>query len=138
MLDTNDLKAIAELMDSRITASEERMKEHMEQRIAASEKMMESRIAASEELTERRIAASEERLKVFIIKQAQNATHNALVVVENDIKSRLDAIKEGMDLALELPRVSEERVERIEQEIVAIKMVVGRHSEEIELLKRGA
>ena len=116
MLDRNDLQAIAEL----IAASEERMSE---------------KIAASEERMNGKIAASEERMKAYIHEKVTDETNRAIAYTESVVEAKLDAIKEGLDLALET-HIPIERIERIEENIIALKSVVRRHSEEIDLLKK--
>ena len=139
MLDRDDLQAIAEL----IAASEERTSERMNGMIAASEERMTERmsgmIAASEERTSERmngmIAASEERMKAYIHEKVTDETNRAIAYTESVVETKLDAIKEGLDLALET-HIPMERIERIEENIIALKSVVRKHSEEIDLLKK--
>ena len=109
MLDRNDLQAIAEL----IAASEERMSGIMSGMIAA----------------------SEERMKAYIHEKVTDETNRAIAYTESVVEAKLDAIKEGLDLALET-HIPIERIERIEENIIALKSVVRRHSEEIDLLKK--
>ena len=102
MLDKNDLQAIAELMDSKITTA---------------------------------IEASEQRMKSYIDKKVTDETNRAIAYTESAVEPKLDAIKEGLDLALET-RIPVERIERIEENVIALKSVVRKHSEEIDRLKK--
>lgn len=120
MLDKDDLQAIAGL----IAASEERMSGM----IVASEERMKNH-------TDRMITASEERMKAYIQEKVTDETNRAIAYTESVVEAKLDAIKEGLDLALET-RIPVDRIERIEDNIIALKSVVRKHSEEIELLKK--
>ncbi|MBO6301083.1 MAG: hypothetical protein J6N15_01425 [Ruminiclostridium sp.] len=117
MLDKNDLQAIGELIHAEVAASEERMISAMDSKIAASEERMTGKIEA----------AARQAVK--------DAVSQAVAYSENTIETKLDAIKEGLDLALET-RIPAERIERIEEDIIALKSVVRKHSEEIDRLKK--
>ena len=82
------------------------------------------------------ISASEQRMTVKIEEAARDAVSQSIAYSENTVERKLDVIKEGLDLALELPRVSEERVDRIETDVDALKFTVRQHSGEIEKLKK--
>ena len=125
MLDQNDLQAIASLL--------QQQKEELSE-------LMDTKIAAA-------IDASEERMKAYIDKKVvvdmkgyiddkvTNETNRSIAYTESVVEAKLDAIKEGLDLALET-RIPIERIERIEENITVLKNVVRIHSEEIEKLKR--
>ncbi|MBE7004092.1 MAG: hypothetical protein E7425_07385 [Ruminococcaceae bacterium] len=117
MLDKNDLQAIAEL----ITASEERIKAEMGARMSAE-------IAASEERTAKRIEEASRQA-------VRDAVSQAVAYSEGAVETKLDAIREGLDLALEV-HIPVERIDRIEENITALKVVVRKHSEDIEKLKK--
>lgn len=125
MLDQNDLQAIASLL--------QQQKEELSE-------LMDTKIAAA-------IDASEERMKAYIDKKVvvdmkgyiddkvTNETNRSIAYTESVVEAKLDAIKEGLDLAPET-RIPIERIERIEENITVLKNVVRIHSEEIEKLKR--
>ena len=91
------------------------------------------------ELIHAEVSASEARTAKKIesaCRQAvKDAVSQAIAYSENTIETKLDLIKEGLDLALET-HIPVERIERIEENIIALKSVVRRHSDEIELLKK--
>ena len=120
MLDKNDLRAIAEMIHAEISASEQRMKAFVIEEVHAE------------------ISASERRMKAFVTSEANCATSQAIAYTESSVETQLDLIKEGLDLGLELPRIPEERVERIEQDVEALKLVVRNQAEMIEKLQRSA
>ena len=110
--------------------------------IAASEKRMEAfvtgKIESSEQRTAQKILASETRLKNYIDERAREAESRAVSFAENEISRRQGVIQEGLDLALELPRVPAERVERIEQDVAALKFAVQNQAQKIKALQRSA
>lgn len=81
------------------------------------------------------IAASEKRMAALIREESSAATSRAIAYMENTVESKLDLIKEGLDLALET-RIPEERIERIETDVSALKVIVREHSRELEELKK--
>ena len=138
MLDKSDLQAIAEM----ISASEERMIAAMDSKIAVSEARMKafvaSKIETSEAQTAQKILASEMRLKSYIDERAKEAESRAVSYAENEVTRRQGVIKEGLDLALELPRIPVERVELIEQDVEALKYAVQNQGKKIDELQRSA
>ena len=143
MLDKNDLQAIAELMRQQkeelseimdtkigaaIAASEDRMSAKIDNAIAASEEHMSAKI-------DNAIAASEDRMKAYINEKVTDETNRAIAYTENVVETKLDAIKEGLDLALET-RIPVDRIERIEENVTVLMGVVSKHSEEIAMLKK--
>lgn len=77
-----------------------------------------------------------EELVDLIKEEARAATSRAIAYSENTVERKLDVIKEGLDLALERPRVSEDRVEALETDVSAIKFTVRKHAQELEELKK--
>ena len=145
MLDKNDLQAIAEMMDARLEKQKEELRAEIAKvrtEIAASEKRMEAfvtgKIESSEQRTAQKILASETRLKNYIDERAREAESRAVSFAENEISRRQGVIQEGLDLALELPRVPAERVERIEQDVAALKFAVQNQAQKIKALQRSA
>ena len=164
MMDKNDLLAISELLDTKlekqkeelraeIAASEERMIAAMDSKIAASEKrtaaaiaesqvrmeaLVTSKIATSNQLMEQRIRAAEVRINVATLNAVQRAAKDTAAMVGNVVQAHMDAIKKGLDFSLERPRVQPERVERIEQDVEALKFAVRNQAERIEELQRSA
>ena len=109
MLDRNDLQAIAELM--------QQQKEELS------------------ELMDKKLEAQKAELVALIKEESRAATSRAIAYSEGAIEPKLDAIKEGLDLALET-HIPKERMERAEEDIIVLKAVVRQHSEDIELLKK--
>ena len=163
MLDKNDLQAIAEMMDAKLEKQKEELRAEIAEvradvraeiadvraeiadvrtEIAASEKRMEAfvtgKIESSEQRTAQKILASETRLKNYIDERAREAESRAVSFAENEISRRQGVIHEGLDLALELPRVPAERVERIEQDVAALKFAVQNQAQKIKALQRSA
>lgn len=112
MLDKNDLQAIAELM--------KQQKEELSE-------LMDTKITTA-------ITASEERMKAYIQEKITDETNRSIAYTESVVRPELAAIKEGLDLALET-HIPVERIERIEDDVIVLKSVVRKHSEEIEELK---
>ena len=85
------------------------------------------------------IAASEERTAIRIeaaCRQAvQDAVSQSIAYAENTVETKLDLIKEGLDLALET-HIPAARIERIEEDIIVLKSVVRNNARELEALKK--
>ena len=124
MLDKNDLQAIGELIHAEVSASEKRMT----QKIADSETRMTQKIADSEARTAKKI---EEACRNAV----RDAVSQAIAYSENTVETKLDLIKEGLDLALET-HIPVERIERIEEDVLTLQSVVRRHSGELDRLKK--
>ena len=138
MLDSKDLQAIAELiaaseqrMDARMDAMEERMSDRLREEILASEERMTAKI-------DDRIRISEERMKVYIEDAKKDAIHQGIVYSEGQLEPKIEAFYEwGRFLVEERKKVvPENRVEKIETDVFALKSVVSRHSHDIADLKK--
>ena len=132
MLDKNDLQAIGELIHAEVSASEARTAKRIEAAIGASEARTAKRIEEAVGASEARTA---EKIEAACRQAVKDAVSQAVAYAENTIETKLDLIKEGLDLALET-RIPVERIERVEEDMIALKSVVRRHSDEIELLKK--
>lgn len=82
------------------------------------------------------LQAIEKLISAATQQAVRDAVSQAVAYSEGAVETRLDAIKEGLDLALERPRVEPERVDRLEEDVAAVKLVVREHSREIEKLKK--
>lgn len=92
-------------------------------------------LQAIAELIHAEVAASEERMKVYVGEKVTDETNRSIAYTESVVEQKLDAIKEGLDLALET-HIPVERIDRIEENIIALKSVVRSHTNEIEKLKK--
>ena len=92
-------------------------------------------LQAIAELIHSEVAASEERMKAYVNEKVTDETNRSIAYTESVVEPKLDAIKEGLDLALET-HIPVERVERTEEDIIVLKSVVRQHTEDIELLKK--
>ncbi len=92
-------------------------------------------LQAIAELISASVSASEERMKAYINEKVTDETNRSMAYTESVVAPKLDAIKDGLDLALET-HIPVERIDRIEENITALKVVVRRHSEDIEKLKK--
>jgi len=110
MLTREDLQAISELIHSEVTASEERMMQRMDQRIAESEERTNQRIAESEERTNQRIIESENRTKTSI-----------MAYIESSVRPDIRKIAEGhMQLAERMERM-EHKIDTLQNDVDEIK-----------------
>lgn len=121
MLEKQDLQAIKELIDTSITASEERMKSYVDGSIDSA------------------IRASEERVKSYVdgsidsaIRASENRTH---AYIEGAIIPQLQLLAEGHQNILDT-LAPKNRVEALEDEVVFIKSVMKAMSQEIAELKK--
>lgn len=92
-------------------------------------------LQAIAELIHTEVSASEERMKAYIDEKVTDETNRSMAYTESVVEPKLDAIKEGLDLALET-HIPVERIDRIEENVIALKSVVRKHSEEIDRLKK--
>lgn len=131
MLDKNDLQAIAELIHTEVSASEQRVTAAIDEKIAASEQRTKSYVGEQ-------IAASEERMKAYVFEKVTDETNRSMAYIESAIEPKIDLALEGhVALNEKIDRLaSNERVERIELDISIMKQVIRQHSEEIEYLKK--
>lgn len=117
MLDKQDLQAIKELVDTSVTtavtASEERLKEYVDTSITA----------------------SEERLKGYVDDSIAGAENRWRVLYEADIRPSFRLLAEGHENLLQT-LASNERVEKLEEEVVTIKSVIKGMKKEIAELKK--
>ena len=91
------------------------------------------------ELIHAEVSASETRTAKKIEEACRNAVRDAvsqaIAYSENTVETKLDLIKEGLDLALET-HIPVERIERIEEDVLTLQSVVRRHSGELDRLKK--
>ena len=135
MLDKQDLQAIKELIDTSITASEERMTA----KIDASEERMTAKIDASIAASEERmtakidasIAASEERMTAKI-----DASENRILAyIETAVIPNFQLLAEGHQTLLET-LAPKSRVDNLEDDVVFLKSVVKSLMQEVSELKK--
>lgn len=92
-------------------------------------------LQAIAELMDARLQQQKDELTALIKEESNAATSRAIAYSENVIEAKLDLIKEGLDLALET-HIPVERIDRIEENITALKVVVREHSRDIDKLKK--
>lgn len=131
MLDKNDLQAISELMQQQ----KQEFSGLMQQQRQELSEMMQQQKQELSEMMDVKITASEERMKRYIEEKVTDETNRSIAYTEAVVEPRLDAIKEGLDLALET-HIPIERIDRLETDVGALKSVVRRHSSEIDALKK--
>lgn len=125
MLTQEDLQALAGLINTAVTASEERMKSYMEDSIntaiAASEERMKSYM---EDSVNTAIAASEERMTQKI-NEAVTASEERMknhmnVVVESQVMPMIRQVADGVVQA-------NERLDRLEKKVDDLEATVAAH-----------
>ncbi|MDY4166312.1 MULTISPECIES: hypothetical protein [Eubacteriales] len=129
MLTQEDMQALAGLINTAVTASEERMKSYMEDSIntaiAASEERMKGYM---EDSINTAIAASEERMKSYVdhsINTAVTASEERMknhmnVVVESQVMPMIRQVADGVVQA-------NERLDRLEKKVDDLEATVAAH-----------
>ena len=139
MLTKEDLQAISEIMDDRITsaitASEKRMSAAIADAVSASESRMSDRIdsaiAASESRMSEKIAASESRMSDRI-----SASENRIFAyIEANVESKLNLLAEGHQMLLET-LAPKSRVEELENEVSFLKNAFNILAEKVSGLEK--
>ena len=113
MLDEKDLQAIAQIMDEKISASEERMNNRMDKRISESEERMNNRM-------DRRISESEQHMSV-LMESYFDPKFELLADSIKDIQEKL------------VPRC---RVDDLEDEVKFLKVMYRQMVERVALLEK--
>ena len=147
MLEERDLQAIAQLMDARISASEERMAQMMDQRISASEERMAQRMDEKLEVQQQSIMQDvsvmiDQKLEVqrqsimrdvsAMIDQKlerqkdeilDEAAHRMKVLLDTEVTMRFNLLAEGQEEILRrMP--TEEDMELIDSRITTLEIAV--------------
>ena len=156
MLDKDDLQAIQTMIDTSVTASEERMSakiegveqrmsakiEDVEQRMSAKIEDVEQRMSAKIEDVEQRMSAKiegvEQRMSAKIDTASQDTMRGAAVHMEQYFEPKFNILSENVQLILEkLDAMSalEPRVRTLEEELPAVKAVVRANRQDIDRLK---
>ena len=148
MLDKDDLQAIQTMIDTSVTASEERMSakiEDVEQRMSAKIEDVEQRMSAKIEGVEQRMSAKiedvEQRMSAKIEgidTASQDTMRGAAVLMEQYFEPKFNILSENVQLILEkLDAMSalEPRVRTLEEELPAVKAVVRANRQDIDRLK---
>ena len=112
MLDERDLQAIAQIIDSKIQESEQRMTAKIE----ASEQRMGAKIEESASQT------------------LKEAMQGAAALMESYFEPKFNLLFENQQTMLET-LASKSRVDELEEEVSVLRSVVRQHSRDIELLK---
>ncbi len=134
MLDKDDLQAIQTMIDTSVTASEERMSakiEDVEQRMSAKIEDVEQRMSA-------KIEGVEQRMSAKIDTASQDTMRGAAVLMEQYFEPKFNILSENVQLILEkLDAMSalEPRVRTLEEELPAVKAVVRANRQDIDRLK---
>lgn len=134
MLDKDDLQAIQTMIDTSVTASEERMSakiEGVEQRMSAKIEDVEQRMSA-------KIEGVEQRMSAKIDTASQDTMRGAAVLMEQYFEPKFNILSENVQLILEkLDAMSalEPRVRTLEEELPAVKAVVRANRQDIDRLK---
>ena len=162
MLDKQDLQSLKEMVDTSVTASEERMKSYMDNSVTASEERMKSYMDNSVTASEERmksymndsistaITASEERMKSYMndsistaITASEKRTQAKLDAMENrmyayfegKIQPQLQLLADGHQNILDT-LAPKNRVEALEDEVVFLKSVLKTLAQDVAELKK--
>ena len=129
MLTQEDLQALAGLINTAVTASEERMKSYMEDSvntaIAASEERMKSYM---EDSINTAIAASEERMKSYV----DSSVNTAVTASEERMKNHMNVVVESQVMPM-IRQVADgvvqanERLDRLEKKVDDLEATVAAH-----------
>ncbi len=129
MLTQEDLQALAGLINTAVTASEERMKSYMEDSvntaIAASEERMKSYM---EDSINTAIAASEERMKSYV----DSSVNTAVTASEERMKNHMNVVVECQVMPM-IRQVADgvvqanERLDRLEKKVDDLEATVAAH-----------
>ena len=129
MLTQEDLQALAGLINTAVTASEERMKSYMEDSvntaIAASEERMKSYM---EDSINTAIAASEERMKSYV----DSSVNTAVTASEERMKNHMNVVVESQVMPM-IRQVADgvvqanERLDRLEKKLDDLEATVAAH-----------
>ena len=128
MLEERDLQAIAQLMDARISASEERMAQMMDQRISASEEQMAQRMDEKLEVQRQSIlrdvsAMIDQKLERQKDEILDEAAHRMKVLLDTEVAMRFNLLAEGQEEILRrMP--TEEDMELIDSRITTLEIAV--------------
>ena len=128
MLEERDLQAIAQLMDARISASEERMAQMMDQRISASEERMAQRMDEKLEVQRQSIlrdvsAMIDQKLERQKDEILDEASHRMKVLLDTEVAMRFNLLAEGQEEILRrMP--TEEDMELIDSRITTLEIAV--------------
>lgn len=128
MLDEKDLRAIAQLMDEKIGASETRMMKHIEEAVSTSETRMAERM-------EKAVGASETRMTERMETRAGQSESHMLSMMEAYFEPRFNLLGEQIQLIQE-KLTSAGDLEALEDRVDVVEVVVKQHSREIETLKK--
>ena len=150
MLEKQDLQAIQTMIDTSVSASEERMSAKMDAAISASEDRMSAKMDSLEDRMTKRIdeavSASEERMSAKMdsledrmtkrIDEAVSASENRLLAyIENAVMPNFKLLAEGQQTILET-MARKDRVEALEDEVVFLKSVVSNLVQDVAELKK--
>lgn len=123
MLDERDLQAIAQIIDSKIQESEQRMT---------------TKIQESEQRMTAKIEASEQRMNAKIEESAsqtlKEAMQGAAALMESYFEPKFNLLFENQQTMLET-LAPKSRVDELKEEASVLRSVVRQHSPDIELLK---
>ena len=120
MLDERDLQAIAQIIDSKIQESEQRMTT----KIQESEQRMTAKIEASEQRMNAKIGESASQT-------LKEAMQGAAALMESYFEPKFNLLFENQLETL----APKSRVDELEEEVSVLRSVVRQHSRDIELLK---
>ena len=124
MLDEKDLQAIAQIMDEKIAASEERVTA----KIMESEERMTAKIMESEE----RMTG---RMDQKLAEQKQDLIQCMNVIIESEITPKFNLLADGIkDIQEKL--VPRSRVDDLEDEVKFLKLMCRQMAEDIAKLKK--
>ena len=113
MLDKNDIQVVSELIDEKISSSEERMSKVIDEKISASEERM-------SKVIDERVSASERRMQVLI---------------ENTVNPKFDLVMEAL-LDIREQMVPRSRVDDLEDEVKLLKSAVRQVAERVSALEK--
>ena len=123
MFDERDLQAIAQIIDSKIQESEQRMTT----KIQESEQRMTAKIEASEQ----RMGAKIEESASQTLKEAMQG---AAALMESYFEPKFNLLFENQQTMLET-LAPKSRGDELEEEVSVLRSVVRQHGQDIELLK---
>jgi len=125
MLSQEDLQALAGLINTAVTSSEERMTQKFNEAIAASEERMKSYVDSSVNTA---VTASEERMKSYV----DSSVNTAVTASEERMKNHMNAVVESQVMPM-IRQVADgvvqanERLDRLEKKVDDLEATVAAH-----------
>ena len=141
MLDKEDLQAIGQMVDEKLSQQDKRMDEKLSQqdkrldeKLSQQDKRLDEKLSQQDERLDEKLSQQDKRMDEKLAKQKTDIMQEVSVLIESKFDPKFNLLAEGQQAILE-KMVPRSRVDELEEEMKFLKLIVRKMNEDIQMLK---